>query len=263
MITSSNSRQIKNISLLLRKARERKKQGVFVVEGIKMIKEAPEGWVQKVYLAERVLGSAEANNLRELYDCEVVSDGVFDAVADTSTPQGVLALVKMPVYPLDALLRDKRTLLLALESIQDPGNLGTMLRTGEGAGITGILMNHTTVDLFSPKTIRSTMGSIYRVPYYVTEDLPGVLSRLKQRQITLCAAHLAGAVSYDAPDYTRGGTAFMIGNEGSGLTEELSNLADVRIKIPMEGQVESLNAAISASLLMYEVLRQKRQTDCR
>ncbi len=262
MITSSSSRQIKNISLLLKKAKERKKQGLFVVEGMKMLREAPCDWVQKVYLAERIQGSEDANALLELYDCEVVSDQVFDAAADTRTPQGVLALVKIPVYPLDALLQGEDTLLLVLESIQDPGNLGTMLRTGEGAGITGILMNQTTADLFSPKTIRSTMGSIYRVPYYIAEDLPEVLLALKQRRIRLCAADLRGAVCYDTLDYTAGGNAFLIGNEGNGLTRGLSELSDVRVRIPMEGRVESLNAAISASLLMYEALRQKRQTDC-
>lgn len=258
MITSSSNQQMKNIAALLKKAKERKKQGVFVVEGKKMIKEAPKEWVQKVYLAERLWKTGEMQELIEAYACEIVADTVFDAIADTKTPQGVLALVTIPTYPLESLLKKEQTHLLVLESIQDPGNLGTMLRTGEGAGVSGILMNQTTVDLFSPKTIRSTMGSIYRVPYYVTENLTDTLAALKKQQITLYAAHLKGAVAYDAPDYTRTGTAFLIGNEGNGLTEEVADCADVRIKIPMAGQVESLNAAISASLLMYEVQRQKR-----
>lgn len=258
MITSSSNQQIKNVSSLIKRAKERKKQGVFVVEGKKMLQEAPKEWVQKVYLAERLWNTGGMEALLADYDYEVVSDQVFNSMADTKTPQGILAVVRMPIYTPDSLLKDRQTHLLVLESIQDPGNLGTMLRTGEGAGVTGILMNHTTVDLFSPKTIRSTMGSIYRVPYYITEDLSGTLVALKQRKITLYAAHLQGAVTYDTPDYTKTGTAFLIGNEGNGLTEETAELADVRIKIPMEGQVESLNAAISASLLMYEVHRQKR-----
>ena len=132
-----------------------------------------------------------------------------------------------------------------------------MLRTGEGAGITGVVMNQTTVDLFNPKTIRSTMGSIYRVPFYVTKDLPATIGKLKKEQVKLYAAHLKGTMQYDEPDY-RGRTAFLIGNEGNGLSDEIAGLADSYIKIPMEGQVESLNAAISASLLMYETNRQRR-----
>jgi len=145
-----------------------------------------------------------------------------------------------------------------LESIQDPGNLGTMLRTGEGAGISGVIMNQTTVDLFNPKTIRSTMGSIYRVPFYVTKDLKSTIKDLKSQGILVYAAHLKGTLCYDEPDYKMP-TAFMIGNEGNGLSDEIAECADTYIKIPMQGKVESLNAAISATLLMYETNRQRRQ----
>ena len=150
--------------------------------------------------------------------------------------------------------------MLILESIQDPGNLWTMLQTGEGAGISGILMNRTTVDLFNPKTIRSTMGSIYRVPFLVVDDLEETIRKLQADGVCVFAAHLKGKKSYDAMDY-RDATAFMIGNEGNGLSDEIANLADSYIRIPMEGQVESLNAAISATLLMYECNRQRRSTN--
>ena len=160
-------------------------------------------------------------------------------------------------HRLEELLKGADTHLLILESIQDPGNLGTMLRTGEGAGISGVVMNHTTVDLFNPKTIRSTMGSIYRMPFFVTRDLAETICELKNAGVKTYAAHLKGKMQYDEPDYT-GATAFMIGNEGNGLSDEIADLADTYIKIPMCGQVESLNAAISASLLMYETNRQRR-----
>ena len=124
-------------------------------------------------------------------------------------------------------------------------------------GITGILMDQTTVDLFHPKTVRSTMGSIYRVPYYVAEDFAAAVREVKKRGITVYAAHLKGTLSYDEPSY-REGTAFLIGNEGNGLTAETAGLADERIRIPMEGCAESLNAAVSAALLMYEAARQRR-----
>jgi TrmH family RNA methyltransferase len=259
MITSTANQQIKNLSALLKKAKERRAQSSFVVEGIRMFAEAPREWVQRVYASEQFLSQEAHRKLLEGYDYEAVSDSVFGAVSDTQTPQGILAVVHKPSYELGQLLQGEHTHLLILESIQDPGNLGTMFRTGEGAGITGVILNRTTVDLFNPKTIRSTMGSIYRVPYFITEDLPGTLRDLRRQGVRLCAAHLKGQVTYDEPDYT-GATGFLIGNEGSGLSDEIADLADTRVRIPMEGQVESLNAAVSASLFMYECSRQRRNT---
>lgn len=256
MITSTGNQQMKNLTLLMKKAKERNEQGVFVVEGPKMVKEAPKDWIQKVYVSES-FEKENADFLRD-YDYETVSDSVYRTVSDTQTPQGILCLVKKPEYELRQLLQVKTPHLLILESVQDPGNLGTMVRTGEGAGISGIIMNRTTVDLFNPKTIRSTMGSIYRVPYFITPDLPETIHTLKEQGICMYAAHLKGKMQYDEPDYTKA-TAFMIGNEGNGLTDETADLADAYIRIPMEGSVESLNAAISASVLMYEANRQRRR----
>lgn len=256
MITSTSNQQMKNLSLLMKKAKARNEQGIFVVEGKKMFREVPKEWLQQVYVSESFF--AENQELVEDVSYEVVSDSVFKAVSDTQTPQGIICLVKKPEYGLEQLLQGGNTHLLILESVQDPGNLGTMLRTGEGAGITGVIMNHTTVDLFNPKTIRSTMGSIYRVPFFITKDLPEMVQKLKEQNVSVYAAHLKGNMQYDEPDYT-GATAFMIGNEGNGLSDEIADLADTYIKIPMCGQVESLNAAISASLLMYETNRQRRK----
>jgi TrmH family RNA methyltransferase len=257
MITSTSNQQMKNLAALMKKAKERKKQRSFVVEGIKMFQEAPGESVRSVYVSESFVAESSHQAVLEGYSYEVVADSVFRAVSDTQTPQGILAVVRMPEYTLEDLLAGARTHLLLLESIQDPGNLGTMVRTGEGAGISGIIMNHTTVDLFNPKTIRSTMGSIYRVPYLITEDLGDMMQQLQSRGVSLYAAHLKGTESYDAKDYTAA-CGFLIGNEGNGLSEEIADQADDYVKIPMEGQVESLNAAISATLLMYECNRQRR-----
>ena len=255
MITSAGNQQMKNLVLLMKKAKARNEQETFVVEGRKMAEEIPDGWLIKTYVSE----TFEREN--ELFlkgrDYEVVSDSVFKAVSDTQTPQGILCLVKKPSYRLNDLLSDKNAHLLIVESIQDPGNLGTMLRTGEGAGISGVIMNQSTVDLFNPKTIRSTMGSIYRVPFFVTDDLEQTILELKSQEIKVYAAHLKGTLCYDEPDY-RGPSAFLIGNEGNGLSDVVADCADTYIKIPMQGQVESLNAAISAALLMYETSRQRR-----
>ena len=246
-----------------------------------MFLEAPVEWVKQVYVSESFYGTCTQGNMQDCMESctpkhgeeklnrkvlerlnetgyEIVSDNVFKSVSDTQTPQGILCLVRMPQYPLSDLLRGNRTHLLIVESIQDPGNLGTMLRTGEGAGITGIIMNRTTVDLFNPKTIRSTMGSIYRVPYYIADDLAETIGELKRQKVGIYAAHLKGQMQYDEPSYCKG-TAFLIGNEGNGLSDEIAGLADTYVRIPMEGSVESLNAAVSAALLMYETNRQRRR----
>lgn len=267
MITSANNQQMKQVSALIKKAKERREKGVFVVEGPKMVVEAPAEWIRAVYVAESFAQKQENISVLEELETrcksvqatyETVVDSVFKSVSDTQTPQGIMAVVKMPSYEVKDLLRGEKTHLLILESIQDPGNLGTMVRTGEGAGITGVIMNKTTVDLFNPKTIRSTMGSIYRVPFMITEDLGNTLKELKEQNVSLYAAHLKGQHAYDEEDYTKA-SGFLIGNEGNGLSDEIADLADTYIKIPMEGQVESLNAAISATLLMYEANRQRRK----
>ena len=187
----------------------------------------------------------------------MMQDTVFRAASDTQTPQGVLCIVRRREYELEELLQEDNPLLLLLENLQDPGNLGTILRTAEGAGVTGVILSKGSVDLYNPKTIRSTMGSVYRVPALYTEDLGEIAELLRDRGIRTFAAHLRGKHFYDQEDY-RGGTAFFIGNEGAGLTEELSSKADTLIRIPMEGKVESLNAGVAASLLTYEAYRQRR-----
>lgn len=265
MITSTDNRRIKNISLLMKKSKARDEQGVFVVEGKKMFAETPRERLRGVYVSESFLAAEPSffatANLPAGVPCETLSDAAFRSVSDTQTPQGVLCLVEKPSYRLSDLLCGERTLLLLLEDIQDPGNLGTMVRTGEGAGVTGIVVSRATADVFAPKAVRATMGSIYRVPYVVADDFAQTIAQIKGAGVTVYAAHLNGAVSYDAPDY-RKPAAFLIGNEGNGLSEEIAALSDMRVKIPMRGAVESLNAAVSAALLMYEANRQRRNGLC-
>ena len=146
---------------------------------------------------------------------------------------------------------------MILDTIQDPGNLGTILRAGEGAGITGVIMNDTTADIYNPKVIRSTMGSVCRVPFVYTAALPQTLANIKKRGVRLYAAHLEGRNNYEKEDYTVD-TGFLIGNEANGLSSETASMADAYVKIPMMGKVESLNAAVAASVLMFEAARQRR-----
>ena len=259
MITSTKNDQVKAVIELKKKARARNEQGLFVVEGVRMAAELPKDQVKSVYVSETFAKDpANAAFLAEYPGYELVSDQVFAAMSDTQTPQGVLALVRQFSYGMDEILKsDRPAHLMVLENLQDPGNLGTILRAGEGAGITGLIMSRDTVDIFNPKTIRSTMGSIYRMPFLYTEDLKKDISELQKEGIHFYAAHLKGKASYDEADYQKP-SAFLIGNEGNGLTTEIADLADVYIRIPMEGKLESLNAAMAAGILMYEANRQRR-----
>ena len=135
---------------------------------------------------------------------------------------------------------------------------GTILRAGEGAGVTGIILDRGSADIYSPKVIRSTMGSIYRVPFIYTDDLHQTIGEVKKQGIHLYAAHLKGKHNYEEENYT-GPSGFLIGNEANGLTEETAALADAWVRIPMAGKVESLNAAVAASVLLFETARQRRQ----
>ena len=257
MITSSSNSQVKNIIQLNSKGKARREQDIFVVEGIRMFREAPRDRIVKAYVSEHFFQEEEHKRLLESCSYEVVEDRLFRTLSDTMTPQGILCLVKQYHYQMEELLRKEKPCIMVLENLQDPGNLGTIFRTAEGAGVSGILMNRGCVDIYNPKTIRSTMGSIYRMPVIYIEDLVKLLERFREKGIKSYAAHLEGKNTYDKEDY-RSGTALLIGNEGNGLREEIADAADIRIRIPMQGQVESLNAAIAASILMFEVYRQRR-----
>lgn len=258
MITSIANPQVKELLQLQKKSKARNEKGVFIVEGVKMFQEAPRDRIEKVYLSE----SFEQKRGKEMnlsgLPVEVLSDKVFSHVSDTKTPQGILCLIKQKKVDLSEMLEKTTPFLMVLDNLQDPGNLGTIVRTAEGAGVTGIIMSRDTVDIYNPKTIRSTMGSVYRMPFFYVEDILEFLEDLRGQGIRTYAAHLDGANNYDEESYKEA-CAFLIGNEGNGLRDEVAKKADIWIKIPMYGQVESLNAAIASSILMYEVSRQRRK----
>lgn len=256
MITSVSNQRIKNLTNLMQKSKARREQDVFITEGVKMFLEADMKIIKEVYVSESFYEKGTAREKMEQCNYEVLSDELFKKVSDTQTPQGILCVMKQFHYALEDLFQKENPLFLILEDIQDPGNLGTMMRTAEGAGVDGVIMTKATVDIYNPKTIRSTMGSIYRMPFMYTDDLPGVMKQLQEKKVTLYAAHLKGTSFYHELDY-RGGTAFLIGNEGNGLKEETAQAADVYMKIPMQGKVESLNAAVASVILMYEAARQR------
>lgn len=259
VISSPSNAQIKNLIQLQKKPKAREEQGIFVVEGLKMFEEAREaGLLLKTYVSESFYKDKvqEIPEYFEGLEYEIVIDSVFAEASETKTPQGIMGTVKKAQYRLESMLNAPDACLLVLEDIRDPGNLGTMIRTAEGAGITGIIFNNSSVDIYNPKVIRSTMGSIYRVPFYHTEDLYETLKEIKNHGITVFAAHLSG-MPYDTEGSFLKKCAILIGNEANGLSEKASEQADILIKIPMAGKVESLNAAVAAAILMYETSRQR------
>lgn len=279
MITSFGNPKVRQVTALIKRSRARREQGLFVTEGIRMFLETPAQELESVFVSEsfwnhRDHKAAVEKKLTEamkagirgnfsqgshiLAEAEVVSDAVFQSMSDTRTPQGILALVRQRQWNLEDMLKSEThpPLLIILEGLQDPGNLGTILRAGEGAGVSGVIMDRQTADIYNPKVIRSTMGSVYRVPFMYVDQLEETLDELKQKGIILYAAHLEGS-SYDKKTYS-GPSGFLIGNEAAGLKDETASQAQFRVSIPMLGQLESLNAAVAASVLMYEAARQRR-----
>lgn len=274
VINSASNHKMKEVARLLSKAKERREQEMFVAEGVRMFLETPPARLVKVYVSESFYASEKNRKLldsREA-DYEIVSDRVFQSVSDTVTPQGILFLARIRSISEDQLFARRRRekqnaeqplTYLLLDGIQDPGNLGTMVRTAEGAGVAAIIGSRQTVDLYNPKVIRSTMGSVYRIPFLVADDLCATVQRMKTEGIRVYAAEGENSAAkenavYDRADFTKD-AAILIGNEGNGISPALSSAADCSVSIPMEGRLESLNAAMAAGILMYEAARQKRR----
>ena len=264
----AEGRKKKFIKELLQKPKTRRESGLYVVDGAKMCGELPPEEAEEVFVTGEFLSSryaASCEGLLRACGYDVTSSATYTCV--TVTPQGILAVARQKrVKGLGALLEGsgKTPLLVILETLQDPGNLGTILRAAEAAGATGILMNRSCADIYSPKVVRSTMGALFRVPFLYVEDLQEAVRRLQAgevlpegRAMQVYAAHLQGAVDYTAVSY-REPCAVMIGNEAHGLSPELTALASGAIRIPMEGRVESLNAAMAATVILFEASRQRR-----
>lgn len=253
MITSTSNAKIKNLIKCMKSAKERRVQDVFLVEGIRMFSEIPLASHVETFVTEAFYEKHPA--LFEDIAYEFVSENVMKSIADTKTPQGVVSLVKRQHYTVEDVCKGENPLIMALENLQDPGNLGTIIRTAEGAGVTGILMSSDTVDIYNPKVVRATMGSVFRVPFCYVEHLTETIWSLNQQKFMTYSAHLQGKSFYDY-DYQKP-TIFCIGNEGNGLSDALSDTTLYKIKIPMMGKVESLNAATASTVLMYEAMRQR------
>ena len=191
VITSTSNEQIKKLIQLKEKSKVRKTTGTFTVEGKKMFVEIPAEDLVSVYVSETFL--KENGELVKDKKYQIVSDQVFKKISDTVTPQGIVAVVKQKSYSIDYIIEKRnkeKSCIVVLDRLQDPGNMGTIVRTGEAAGISGIIMSKDSADIYNPKVIRSTMGSIFRVPFSIVDDLAAAVDTLKDNGITTYAAHL-------------------------------------------------------------------------
>lgn len=257
IITSKDNENIKNI----KKLKERKYRDLnneYIIEGIKIIKEAinEKANIKKVIICEECL----ANNLLDdkllyeiaKYDCIYVTKKIFEKITDVSKPQGILAIVeKNNKREIDY----KEDIIIALDGIQDPGNLGTILRTIDSANLTQIIVSKDTVDAYNQKVVRSTMGAIFRINVVEVENLKETLKNIKKHKYKIMCTDLSADKNIYEADYNK--KVLVIGNEANGVTQEVLELADEKIIIPMLGKTESLNASVATSIIIYEYIRRK------
>ena len=232
-------------SLQDRKGRDT--QNAFLVEGVRMVREAVQSDfdLQALLLREDFEPSFPLPSDVPVF---TLSEHAFASVTETKTPQGIAAVLSRRVRPLSG------SRFLALDAVQDPGNVGTIIRTADAAGMDGVILSTNCADLFSPKVLRSTMGSIFRMSFAFPADLPACLRDLRVRGFSVLSSQLDGDPFYER---TAVADAFVlvIGNEGNGISDAVKAEATHRLRLPMRGGAESLNAAVAAGIMMYDLTR--------
>jgi TrmH family RNA methyltransferase len=255
MISSLSNPKVKEVQKLQKSGKYRHELQKFVVEGWRILKEVPLERFDTIFVLESYRDQLDPYIEEAIFSIEVVTESVLKAMSSELSPQGVLATIKMTSMDKSMISVDEE-LIIALECVQDPGNLGTILRSADAAGATKVILSKGTVDLYNPKVVKATMGAIFRLEIQTDVDLEPYVESLKSKGIHVFAAHLKGRLTHFEGDYTKG-TCFLMGNEGNGLSEALAEKASSYIKIPMREGSESLNVGVATSILLYETLRQR------
>ena len=262
MIVSKSNTIVKYVSSLHKK-KARWKDKKFFIEGIRSVEECinSKGLIQQVLYSDSLFDTDRGSNLFEeiknKYKTYHVEDKILKNISDTENPQGIIAVVGFFLDSLDDIIKDKNNFIVILDRVQDPGNVGTIIRTADAFGASGIIVTNGCVDIYNPKTIRSTMGSIFHVPITFTDDIISTISELKKKNIKIISTSLsAQKFNYDL-DYNKE-FALVVGNEAFGVSDEVLSHSDYTMKIPMSGRAESLNAAIATGVVMYEVFKQRQ-----
>lgn len=252
-ITSVHNPQVQFLRDLQR-AKNRREAGLFLAESVKMVREALALSLCRTLIVDgkRREDYAELIAQAEAKGCEVllVTTAIMQAISEAKTPQGVCCTVEIPAQPQE--MRGRR--IVAMDGVQDPGNVGTILRTADAAGFDGAILSGACADLYSAKTLRATMGSVFRVPVMRVNDLPGTLEQMKTQGYAIVATELGGADFYT--NCPREKAVLVIGSEGSGVTKAVRDTATHHLALPMRGGAESLNAAVAAGIMIYEMARE-------
>ena len=272
-ITSAQNPKIRNLLLLQEKAAARREQGLFVVEGRRELQHCLEAgyklhslfWCPELLRADALESllpthsdpSCHSERSEESPRCIALPAALYRKIAYRESTEGILAEVESRPHGLDSLHVGDRPLIVVLESVEKPGNLGAVLRSADAAGADAVILSDPLTDLYNPNLIRASIGAIFTVPV-ATAMSSQVIDWLKARDIQILTAQLQDSAPYYDVDMTRG-TALVMGTESTGLTDQWRRAADAHIRIPMLGRLDSLNVSVSASILLYEAVRQRQK----
>lgn len=232
----------------LKDKKNRDENSLFVVEGFKQVSEIPKSWKIKFVLATEKYRDFVADKLY------ITTEKIFKKISDTKTPQEILAVVEKKKFDIDDVLTNNGVFVIA-DTLQDPGNMGTIIRTAESFGCKGVFVSKNSVDVYSDKVVRSTMGAIFNIPVIQECDICSLIKKMQQKKMNVCAFSLEA--KEDLSDFKfKNNTAIIVGNESKGINKDILDIADNKIKIRMTGKSQSLNAAIACSVAIYEISKQ-------
>jgi TrmH family RNA methyltransferase len=255
MITSSQNPKIKLVRALLGRAKERREANAFIVEGVRLVEEAiHSNWELRFALYDESLnerGKLQVEGLTSRgVDVEMVSESLMKSLSETESPQGILAVLQFTQFPIP----NSPNFILIPDQIRDPGNLGTLLRTAAATGVQAVLLPPETTDAFAPKVVRAGMGAHFRLPIHtMTWQEIEQISKSANLQVYLADMHGTSCWEIDLSQPL----ALIVGGEAEGASAEARKLANQQVSIPMTGKMESLNASVAGSVLMFEVVRQR------
>jgi len=248
-----------NLFKLIKKLKEKRfriKEEKFLLEGLRLVEEAIKAkvMIENIIINEKVKDKILFEDYIKTFDerkIVIMDNKLFLQITQTENPQGIVAVVKNKEGKLDV----NGSFYVVCDKVQDPGNLGTIIRTSHAAGADGIILTKGTADIYNDKTLRSTMGSIFYIPVFYDDEDFNIIKSLKEKGFSLVVTSLQESRNFFDEDL-RGKTMVTVGNEGNGVSQELMDIADKKVKIPMPGGAESLNVAIATSVILFEKVRQ-------
>lgn len=257
VISSKDNETIKKLKKLKDK-KYRDQENCYLIEGIKLIKEAIQENA-KIKLIVVCDDCQQENNIEEIkyeiakYECIYVTEKIFLSLTNVINPQGMLAVIEKEATNNEINYDDD--LFLVLDNIQDPGNMGTILRTADSLNLKQIIISKESADIYNPKVVRSTMGAIFRTKIIESDNLVKTLKEMKKHKIKIITTSLKTNKKIYDIEYNK--SAIVVGNEANGISPEILEIADEKVKIPMPGNTESLNASVATAVILYEAMRNK------